>query len=33
VITLGSGKMDDVSIWNRELTIAEISKIFKGEKF
>jgi archaellum component FlaC len=27
------GKIDDVAIWNRELTAEEISKIFKGEKF
>lgn len=28
-----NGKLDDISIWNRALTAAEISKIHKGEKF
>jgi hypothetical protein len=28
-----NGKLDDIAIWKRALTTAEISKIYKGEKF
>ena len=28
-----NGELDDFAIWNRALTTAEISKIYKGEKF
>jgi hypothetical protein len=27
------GEIDDLGVWNRALTAAEISKIYKGEKF